>query len=116
MLAILLLSSISRCASPALCPSDEELIAAVLSRGAAAATAAASEARARGEILLFHPRPIQKIKDVICGVGLPVDRPTVACKMTLCYRSAEVFHVAKLVRQDGTWQIVEAMAVARDRR
>ena len=116
MLAILLLAAISRCASPALCPSDEDLISAVRGRDAASAEAAAVEAAAAGEIVMSHGQRIRRIKDVVCGDRLPGDLPTVTCKMTVRYWSADTFQVAKLVRQDGTWRIAEALMVTRSRR
>ena len=115
MFAILLLSSISRCASPALCPSDEELMAAVLSREAAAAARIVDEAALKGEIVLIHLQQIRGIKQVVCGDRLPGDLPAAACKMTVRYWSTEVFQVAKLVPKGGTWHIGEVLGVVRDR-
>jgi hypothetical protein len=116
LLAILLLSMMSRCATPTLCPNDAELIGAIRGRGERAAAATSNEAAARGEIVLVHPRPVQGVQDVICGDRLSVNLPTVICKMTLRYETAEVFQIAKLTCQDGIWEIVEDLAVTRDRR
>ncbi|NJC34468.1 hypothetical protein GGR88_001982 [Sphingomonas jejuensis] len=116
MLAIMMLASMGRCAAADLCPTDQELIAAVMSRDAESASAASDQAAAAGEIVMVHPERVRRITDVICSDALPGNVPMITCRMTVRYWSTEAFQVAKLRRDGNMWSIAEALAVVRDRR
>jgi len=117
MLAALFLG-ISRCASADLCPDDESLMKAVRGRDndLVAAVSAQFAEENPDNITLVHSERIKGVSDVICGDALPGELPTVNCKFTVRYWSSNAYHVARLVKKDGMWEIDEALAVSRKRR
>lgn len=116
MFATLLLA-VSRCASLLLCPTDTELIDALLAHDTTVQKAVAEEALRKGEIVLFHlPQGAWHIQDVSCGDREPGDLPTTTCKFTTRYTGRDVPQIARLIHQNGNWRIVEIHPLATSRR
>jgi hypothetical protein len=118
MVGRLILASISRCVSVDLCPTDEDILAAVRARDAEIAdgyTIAASQEEPNG-FVHYSPQRIRRISDVICGDALPGETPTITCKFTVRYWSTNAFQVARLVQEGKGWRIDEALSVSRKRR
>lgn len=112
MFFMLLLDAISRCASLLLCPTDTELIDALLAHDTAVKKAVANEALHKGEIVLFHlPQGVWRIQDVSCGERELSDLPTTTCKFTARYAGRDVAQIARLIQQNGNWRIVELQPV-----
>lgn len=112
MFFMLLLSATSRCASLLLCPTDTELIDALLAHDTAVGKAVADEALRKGEIVLFHlPQGVWRIQDVSCGEREPGDLPTTTCEFTARYAARDVAQIARLNQQNGNWRIVEVHPV-----
>ncbi len=116
MSVILLLTAVSRCASPELCPSDRDLIAAITAYDAANAGEVSNAAAAAGELVLIHPQRIRSIDDVICSDRVSGELPTLMCSMTIRYWSMNAYQVAKLVRKGNEWRVAKALTVTRYRR
>jgi hypothetical protein len=117
LIAILLLVSIIRCVPPTLCPTDEQLLAAVKGRDYDMVQAISNqEARDNpNEITFVHSERIKSVTDAICGEALPGDLPTITCKYTVRYWSRNTYQVAKLVKKADGWQITDALSVTRER-
>ncbi len=112
MFFMLLLAALSRCASLLLCPTDTELIDALLADDTAIKRAVADEALRKGEVVLFHlPQGVWRIQDVSCGEREPSNLPTITCKSTARYAARDVPQIARLRKQNGNWRIVEAHLV-----
>jgi len=112
MFFMLLLAATSCCASLLLCPTDTELIDALVAHDTAIKKAVADEALRKGEIVLFHlPQGVWQIQDVSCGEREPGDLPTTTCKFTARYAARDVTQIARLRQQNGNWRIVEAHLV-----
>lgn len=112
MFAMLLLAATSRCASLLLCPTDTELIDALLAHDTAVKNAIAGEALRKGEVVLFHlPQGVWRIQNVSCGEREPGDLPTTTCAFTARYATHDVQLIAQLRKQDGNWRIVEVHPV-----
>ena len=122
MITLLLIASMSRCTSPTVCPSDEELLSAVRNRDGAIIQEVANQAETEdpGSIVLIHGERIRRISDVLCGDEMPSDRPgeprSVICKFTVRYWSNDAYTVARMVQQAGGWEIDDALSVSRKRR
>jgi len=117
MFPMLLLAATSRCASLLLCPTDTELIDALLAHDTAVMKAIADEALRKGEIVLFHmPQGVWRIQDVSCGEREPSELPTTTCEFTARYTGTDVPQVARLRQQNGNWRIVEIHPVVRNQR
>lgn len=107
-----LLAALSRCASLLLCPTDTELIDALLADDTAIKRAVADEALRKGEVVLFHlPQGVWRIQDVSCGEREPGNLPTITCQFTARYAARDVSQIARLRKQNGNWRIVEAHPV-----
>lgn len=115
MIALLLLASVTRCAVPALCPTDAELVRAVGGSDAEGAQALADQAAESGDLVLVHAERIRRVSDTVCGEALPGDGLTITCKFTVKYSSRNAYQVAKLVKRDDGWELVKALVVTRDR-
>ena len=111
------LAGVSRCAVASLCPSDDDLKAAIYNRTNEAIPAIArdSEADNPGEVVLIHPTIIKAIRDVHCGGPLPEKPVTISCSFTVTYPSAVFYEIAELTRNESRWTIVGAHAVIRKR-
>jgi hypothetical protein len=111
------LAGISRCAVAPLCPSDDELKAAIWDRTNAIIPEITrqSEADNPGQVVHIHPTVIKSIRDVHCGAPEPDKPATIACSFTVTYPSSVSYQIAVLSRNDGRWAIVAAHAVSRKR-
>ena len=118
MQTLLLLASITRCVSPDLCPSDEELVKAVRARDDAAVYSISAQAAAEdpSSITLVHTERILRVSDVICGDILPSELPSVTCRFTVRYYSRNAYQVARLIKQADGWIIDDSLIVTRDRK
>lgn len=122
MIVIMMLTSIGRCASPALCPTDAELITAVRGRDNAVVQTVSDQAYQDdpSSVYLVHSERIRRISDVTCGDKLPNEQDTklttINCKFTVRYWSRNAYQVARLIFRDGSWEIADALVVTRDRR
>lgn len=112
MLPLLLLASVSRCASSDLCPTDAELISAVSSRDISAAMTA-KDMSDPTSIVMVSPRSIKEIADVHCGEALPNEEKAMNCSFTVIYPDKVAYQVAKMSRDRGHWIISEALVVTR---
>ncbi|VWX54474.1 hypothetical protein NOVOSPHI9U_630023 [Novosphingobium sp. 9U] len=121
MLPLLILASVSRCAAPMLCPTDEQLLAAVRSRDGAVVQAVANQAAQDdpNSVILVHSERIRRIADVLCSDALPnessKDPTTINCAFVVQYRSRNAHTVARMVRGSDGWRIDEALTVTRRR-
>ena len=122
MIALLILASVSRCAAPTLCPTDQQLLAAIRKRDAAVVQAISDKAAKDdpSSVILIHSERIRKISDVVCSDPLPNDLPgsptTINCAFVIRYWSRNTHNVAQLVRRSDGWEIADALMVTRDRR
>lgn len=122
LISLLALASISRCASLALCPTDDQLRSAVSAHDSAVVQAVSDQAAKADpdSIFMIHTQRIKRIADVLCGDKLPSNLtsgpPVIHCKFTVKYWSSDDFQVARLVQRDGRWDIDETLVVTRDRR
>jgi hypothetical protein len=118
MFFVVLLAATSRCASLLLCPTDTELIDALLAHDTAVKEAVAGEALRKGEIVLFHlPQRVWRIQNVSCGERDPGDLPTTICEFTASYAARDVPQIARFRQQrNGNWRIVEAHPVVPNHR
>lgn len=122
MIALLILAGVSRCASPTLCPTDEQLLAAVRSRDGAVVQAASNQAAQDdpNSVVLIHSERIKRVTDVLCSGSLPNDLPgspaTINCAFVVRYWSRDAHTVARMTRRNDRWEIEDALAVTRDRR
>ena len=117
MFPMQLLAATSRCGSLLLCPTDTELIDALLAHDTAVMKAIADEALREGEVVLFHmPQGVWRIQDVTCGEREPGELPTTTCEFTARYTGLDVLMVARLRQQNGNWRIVETLPVSPNHR
>jgi hypothetical protein len=122
MIALMMLVGISRCAAPDVCPSDEELLAAVRGRDDAALQQAVDDAAQNdpGRIVMIHGERIRRISVVLCGEAMarerPDEPPAVLCRFTVRYWSRDAHSVARMVKRPDGWEIDEALSVSRERR
>ena len=122
MIALLILANVSRCAAPTLCPTDEQLLAAVRNRDSAVVQAASNQAAQDdpSSIVLIHSERIKRVSNVFCSDVLPNDLPgsptTINCAFVVRYWSRDAHTVARMVRRTDAWEIVDALMVTRDRR
>lgn len=116
MIGLLLLASISRCVSADLCPTDAEIMAAVIERDEQSISAALRrlEEEQPGSINIAHAEPIRVVEDVLCGDALSGDLPTMTCRFTVRYPSKDTYQVARFVKRDAGWKIDEALMVTRN--
>lgn len=118
MIALVALASISRCAVPELCPTDEQLLAAVRAWQEECVEAVYEQAMRENpdSLVSVHAAPIERLSNVVCGDRLPGEVPTITCRFTLRHSGSKSYHVARLVGQGSGWKIEEALAVTRRRR
>ena len=117
MFSTLLLAATSRCASLLLCPTDTELIDALLAHDSTVRKVAADEALRKGEIVLFHlPQAAWQIRDVSCGDREPGELPITTCEFTARYTGRDVHQIARLIQQTDNWRIIEIQPAAASRR
>ena len=122
MIVLLILASVSRCAAPTLCPTDEQLLAAVRNRDGAVVQAASNQAAQDDptSVVMIHSERIKRISDVLCSDALPNDLSgnptTINCAFVVRYWSRDAHTVARLVRRSDAWEIENALMVTRDRR
>lgn len=108
MLDQMLLAITSRCADIAVCPSDSELISALIVHDETSRKVIGETAARKGEIVLFHlPQGPYGLTNVACGGRELGEQPTVTCKLVARYETHDAPQVTKLVRQSGTWRIVD---------
>ena len=116
------MASITRCAAPTLCPTDEQLLEAVRNRDGAVVQAMSNQAAQDdpNSVALIHSERIKRISDIVCGDQLPSDLPgnpvVINCKFTVRYWSRNAYTVARMVLRNSEWEIDEAFAVTRERR
>lgn len=118
MNALMMLASISRCVSPQVCPSDQELVEAVRASDDAVVYAISAQAAENdpSSITLVHTERILKISDVVCGDKLPGNAPTLTCKFKVRYYSQDSYQVARLSKQPEGWVVEDALMVTRKRK
>lgn len=122
MIALLILASVSRCAAPTLCPTDEQILAAVRNRNSAVVQAISNQAAQtdQSSVFLIHSERIKRISNVLCSDVLPnnlSENPaTINCAFVVRYWSREAHTVARMVRRSDAWEIDDALMVTRDRR
>ncbi len=122
MIALLVLASMSRCVSAGLCPTDEQLIAAIRARDEAFVQSASNQAAQDypTSIVMIHSERIKRIADALCGGKLPSDLagdpPVINCKFTVRYWSQDDYHIARMVLRSDGWEIADALVVTRERR
>jgi hypothetical protein len=105
MLPILLLA-LSRCASPAACPSDAELMAAIRQRNFEDATAGSDDQ----EYIQAPPR-VSGIEDVRCDEFVAFEEGFVTCTWIVRYRRSKDRQIGRLTREGNGWRIEERMSV-----
>ena len=81
----------------------------------AAAFALAERAEHGGTWVSVHPDRILALRDVHCGEALPDDPKGINCSFTVRYPRSTFYAVARLVREDGRWEIADFHAVSRSR-
>jgi hypothetical protein len=117
-IALFLLAAVSPCAVPTLCPSHDELVAAIR-EGEAATVQSVSNTISRdhpGDIVFAHVEPARRISDMVCD-DAPMDAPrSINCKFTVHYARRIVYRIATFARQDGRWVITHELAVEQKRR
>ena len=115
---IALIAAVGRCASPDLCPSSDELTAAVRRRDneLAAQVGNALNAEDPDSIIMVHSERILRISHVHCDEADASDPSSVNCAYRVSYPSSTVLEVAKLRREGQGWVIADAMAVTLSRR
>jgi hypothetical protein len=115
---IALIAALGRCASPDLCPSDDELLAAVSRRDNERTAQVGNALRAEdpNSIIMVHSERIVRISHVHCDKAYDNDPRSVNCAFRVSYPSSTVQEVAKLSRDDQGWVIVTAMTVTLSRR
>jgi hypothetical protein len=111
--AALLLGAISdRCANPALCPSDADLIAALHDLE----NRMLIELTSGPDIVLdVHFPKILGVKDVYCGKADPSRQGAINCKFTIRHPGMDEYDVAVLTKANGRWTIDERLNVNRRR-
>jgi len=116
MIAAWVLAEVTRCASPAACPTDAQLLAATRGWDSERAADAAIEAASRDEIVMVHPRPPTRVDAVVCGDEIGgTDGPGVACSMIVRYADGAFHQVARLKREEAGWSVVRVLGVWRQR-
>lgn len=111
MLDLILLAVASRCADLAACPSDSELISALLVQDQTIRKVTVEAAMQKGELVLFHhPQSPYELESVICGERELREQSTVTCRFTARYTTHDAPQVVRLVQLSGTWRIVERAA------
>ncbi len=117
---VLLAASMARCAAPSLCPTDQELLAAVRKHGAATAEALTIEHADEDQVdfTSYQAPPAQSVSGVICGERLRSelsgDPPVINCKFKVRYAGKDSHVVVRMVQRD-MWEIDKALAVTRKR-
>jgi len=117
VLLVLLAAGLSRCALPALCPTDAELIAAIAERNnldAVALELALGDQDPGSDHMVWRER-VLGVDQVHCG-ALPNRPQELNCSFTVRYHDKIVFQVAKLSHDEGRWTIENALSVTRYRR
>lgn len=107
---LLLLSSLGRCASADLCPTDADVAAAVAQRNADE-NAAVAVALAEDGGHAYGPPPLRGIRRVRCGDVSPLAPRSVNCSYELRYGRRRVHEIATLLHDGGRWRIVERLSV-----
>ena len=122
MIVSLILAAASRCAVSTLCPTDEQLISAVRNRDYAfAESVIKNSARYDPDnITMINTQPIRRISRIVCSDALPNESPgnptTINCAFVIRYWTRDSHTVAKLIYEDGIWEIRDSLSVTRDRR
>lgn len=111
MLGLVLLAVASRCADLTVCPSDSELISALLIQDETIRKVTAEAAMQKGELVLFHhPQSPYEVEMVTCGEREIRELSMVTCRFTARYTTHDAPQVVGLVQLSGTWRIVERSA------
>lgn len=111
MLDLMLLAVASRCADLQVCPSDSELISALLVQDETVRKATADDAMQKGELALFHHlQSPYRLENVTCGERDLREPSTVTCRLTARYTTHGALLVVRLVQLNGSWRIVERAA------
>jgi len=108
MLFLLLMASLSRCADPAFCPSNEDLIAAVRNyEDQLALNVMNGDDDGDPATILLTPAQLKitRLEDVSCG-GL--SEGSVHCSFTVRYGYKRVSHIDRLIKNSDGWTIVDA--------
>ncbi|HEY0311584.1 MAG TPA: hypothetical protein VGC56_03730 [Allosphingosinicella sp.] len=113
MLIALLLASITRCALPAMCPTDRELIAAIQRRSEEQAATFAKLRSQDGGYVTFHIFGITALRDVHCDDASVTDEQ-LGCSFQVHYGRRIVYEVARLVRRGSEWSITSDLSISRD--
>lgn len=107
MLGLMLLAVASRCADIAVCPSNSELISALIVQDETIRGVTAAAAAQKGELVLFHLlQSPYGLTNVTCGERELREPSTVSCRFTARYTTHDVPQVVRLVQLNGRWRIV----------
>ena len=114
---IVLIATLSGCASMADRPSHEELLAAVRRRDAEAIIQISQNFRGENpdKTVMVHSERIERISDAQCDEGQPAG-PSINCTFKVKYPSSTKRVVAELSREGQEWVIIESMSVTLTRR
>jgi hypothetical protein len=122
LLALLILASARRHAVPTLCPTNEQILAAVRQRDDAVVQEVSNQAAQDdpSSVVLVHSERIKRISDVLCSDELPNDLPgnpiTINCAFVVRYWTKDAHTMARMVRRSNVWEIDDALSVTRERR
>jgi len=108
MNVLLFMTSLGRCADPAFCPSNEELIGAVRGYENQLAFDVINRGDDDDPATIIVPLTLLKITgldDVSCG---RLSEGTVSCSFTVRYGYKRISHIDRLVRNSDGWTIVDA--------
>ena len=117
MISLLLLASAARCVTPALCPTDEQLMKAV--RLYYAGKSGVELSAIGDDSIHIYVEPIKRISDVLCGdegANATDSPPVVTCNFTARYSDRYVRQTAELQQRDDGWEIIDTLTVTRRRR
>lgn len=119
MLAAAVAVQVSRCALLSLCPTNEDIRAALydITWKAASAQAAASQVASRvkhpDDIVLVDLKKIGRVDDVHCGDKSARDAMSVTCSFTVSLSNQVTYQIAEMARREGRWTIVGSLSVVR---
>ncbi|MFC7498562.1 hypothetical protein ACFQRC_04925 [Enterovirga sp. GCM10030262] len=111
---LVVLTSLSRCISSDLCPSDEELLSAIRARDVAIASDPQAREEASEHSITVDRLLPSSITNVFCGQARTLGRREVSCSYTLRYPDETIYEGEIFEWDDERWVIPNAVEAARN--
>lgn len=116
MLAAAVAVQVSRCALLSLCPTNQDIRAALHDmawKAASSSWEAASRVKHPDDIVHVHIKKIGRVDDVHCGDKSAGEAMSVTCSFKVTVSDQVTYQIAEMARREGRWTVVGSMSVIR---